>query len=154
MRTRELGYQRPARFLWTTEAPCVTGIVLAASCALNGPPPVLHTVKLFPNRPAYERVNECRQLFKFNSTIRRSVFGNFAMPFGSNRLRWICNMPCKWMLWLLMQIRDREGMHTICFREGESPTYVLRNECVVLNQVVTVCPTVVHLRTFFSGPCS
>lgn len=46
-----------------------------------------------------------------------------------------------------MQMHDRKGMHTTCFREGESPTYVLRNECVVLNQVVTVCPAIAHLGT-------
>jgi len=33
-------------------------------------PPVLCTAKLFPNPPAYERVNEYGQLFKFRSTIR------------------------------------------------------------------------------------
>jgi len=53
------------------------------------------------------------------------------------------------MVWLLMQIHDREGMHSICFREGESPTYVLRNECVVLNQVVTVCPAIVPASPYF-----
>jgi hypothetical protein len=36
--------------------------------------PVLCTAKLFPNPPAYERFNEYRQLFKFRSTIRLSLF--------------------------------------------------------------------------------
>jgi len=109
------------------------GQTLAASCGLSGLHPYCALRNYFRTHPRTNGSTNTDSCLN-SGPQSDSIFGRFAMSFDSNRLRWIFCMPRKWMVWLLMQIHDREAMHTICFREGVSPTYVLRNECVVLNQ--------------------
>lgn len=132
-------YSRPALTLYRVQS---------FGCGLSGSHPYCALRNYFRTHPRSNGSTNTDSCLN-SGPQSDSLFGIFATPFGSNRLRWIFRMRHKWMVWLLMQMHDREGMHTICFREGESSTYVLRNKCVVLNQVVTECPAILHESPYF-----